>query len=144
MNAKNEPGRLASALCEGLGPGAKARWYVVSRDGLATLCADGEDAQKGAETCNFLYPRHAPHRAMQMVDAGEITAAVAAERERPRQVVAYMATNREGEVRFTDNPNAARELEGYGWAITPLADAGPNVRAEPAPTARGEPPRIAR
>ena len=46
----------------------------------------------------------------------------------PRQVVAYMATNREGEMRFTDSPDAARELEGYGWAITPLADAGPNAR----------------
>ena len=52
---------------------------------------------------------------------------IVAERERPRQVLAYMATSREGKVRFTDNPDAARELEGYGWAITPLADAGPNV-----------------
>lgn len=51
---------------------------------------------------------------------------VAAERERQRQVIAYMAVNRSGTVRFTDNPDAARELEGYGWAITPLADAGPN------------------
>ena len=60
-------------------------------------------------------------------------ALVAAERERPRQVVAYMATNREGEMRFTDSPDAARELEGYGWAITPLADAGPNARVQSLP-----------
>lgn len=39
----------------------------------------------------------------------------------PASVIAYMAVNREGEARFTDNPDAARELAGYGWAITPLA-----------------------
>jgi hypothetical protein len=66
--------------------------------------------------------------AVVLYDERALDEAVAAERERPRQVLAYMATNREGEVRFTDNPNAARELEGYGWAITPLADAGPNAR----------------
>lgn len=57
-----------------------------------------------------------------------LRAAVAAERDTPRQVIAYMATrSRDGTVRFTDNPDAARELDGYGWAITPLADAGPNA-----------------
>lgn len=61
--------------------------------------------------------------------------AQAAERGRPRQVLAYMATSREGTVRFTDNPDAARELEGYGWAITPLADAGPNMNSTAHPAA---------
>lgn len=48
-------------------------------------------------------------------------------RERHCKVIAYMAVSRSGTARFTDNPDAARELERYGWAITPLADAGPNV-----------------
>jgi hypothetical protein len=41
----------------------------------------------------------------------------------PESVLAYMAVNREGEARFTDNAKAAEELERYGWAITPLSQA---------------------
>lgn len=41
----------------------------------------------------------------------------------PASVLAYMAVNREGEARFTDNAKAAEELERYGWAITPLSQA---------------------
>lgn len=60
-----------------------------------------------------------------MFSTGEDCRPVLAElwNARHRQVVAYMATSRAGTVRFTDNPDAAKELEGYGWAITRLADA---------------------
>lgn len=51
------------------------RWYVVCRDGLATLCKDEADAAKCALDYDWMYPRHAPHRAAAMGD-------VAAERER--------------------------------------------------------------
>ncbi len=34
-------GRVASDLCDLLGP-VPARWYVLDRDGLATLCKDAE------------------------------------------------------------------------------------------------------
>ena len=51
------------------------RWYVVNRDGLATLCADEADARKVADECDLMFPRAAPHRAVLLGD-------VAAERER--------------------------------------------------------------
>jgi hypothetical protein len=47
------------------------RWYCVSREGLATLCANERDAHQVADDCNALYPRSAPHRAMQLVDANQ-------------------------------------------------------------------------
>ena len=31
-----------------VGPGAEARWYCLSREGMATLCADEEDAKEVA------------------------------------------------------------------------------------------------
>lgn len=103
-----------------LGQASEARWYCLDRDGVAMLCKDEADALAQVIENDDCWPQRAPHRAA-------LLAAVAAERERPRQVIAYMATSREGTVRFTDNPDGARELESYGWAITPLADAGPNV-----------------
>ncbi len=71
--------RLAQALAwlAGLLPD---RWYVVSVFGLATLCADEDDARRVERECNILYPRHAPHRAVLMGD-------VSAERERCAQIV---------------------------------------------------------
>ena len=60
------------------------RWYVVNRDGLATLCADEADARKVADECNLMFPRVAPHRAVLLGD-------VAAERERCARVAEYQA-----------------------------------------------------
>jgi hypothetical protein len=57
---------------------AEARWYCMSREGMATLCTDEEDAKEVAAESFVLYPQNGPYRAVQMVDA----AAVAAERER--------------------------------------------------------------
>jgi len=58
-------------LCEGLGPNAQAvaRWYCVSREGMATLCKDQEDAQANAEHCDKSWPAGGPHRAVQLLDA---------------------------------------------------------------------------
>lgn len=54
--------------------------------------------------------------------ASELRAPLAAA-PAPASVLAYMAANREGEVRFTDNAKEAAELERDGWAITPLSQA---------------------
>ena len=56
-------------------PPLPARWYCVSRDGLATLCASKQNAIEMASDCARDYPRQAPYRAVLMCD-------VAAERER--------------------------------------------------------------
>lgn len=60
-----------SVLSEWLGPNAQAveRWYCVSREGMATLCVDEEDAQANAKHCDQAWPAGGPHRAVQLVDA---------------------------------------------------------------------------
>ena len=46
------------------------RWYMVNRDGMATLCADREDAEKEAADANLNWPKRlGPHRAVQLAPA---------------------------------------------------------------------------
>ena len=46
-----------------------ARWYMVDKDGMATLCTDREDAEQEAKDANMAWPHTAPHRAVQLVEA---------------------------------------------------------------------------
>ena len=46
-----------------------ARWYMIDKDGMATLCTDREDAEKEAKKANMAWPHTAPHRAVQLVEA---------------------------------------------------------------------------
>jgi len=55
-----------SELSEGLGQ-VPARWYCVSREGLATLCKDEADAHETVAGCDKSWPRGGPHRAVQLV-----------------------------------------------------------------------------
>ena len=48
------------------------RWYSVNNMGMATLCADQADAEDVAKTCDIDFPRQAPHRAVQLVEAPKI------------------------------------------------------------------------
>lgn len=43
------------------------RWYMLSNLGIATLCVDEGDARKAVEFADMAYPRHAPHKAVQLV-----------------------------------------------------------------------------
>lgn len=54
------------------------RWYFVANDGAATLCVDEADARESAAEADLMYPRMAPHRAVQLVPADQLAAAVAA------------------------------------------------------------------
>ncbi len=54
-----------------------ARWYMVDKDGVATLCTDMEDAEQEAKDANLAWPHRVPHRAVQLVEVG--TSAVAGE-----------------------------------------------------------------
>ena len=47
-----------------------ARWYMVDKDGMATLCTGREDAEKEAKDANMAWPHRAPHRAVQFVEVG--------------------------------------------------------------------------
>lgn len=44
-------------------------WYMVNRDGMATLCADRTDAEKEAADAQSVWPHMGPHRAVQLVEA---------------------------------------------------------------------------
>ena len=44
------------------------RWYCVNNMGMATLCADQDDAEDVASACDMDFPRQAPHRAVQLVE----------------------------------------------------------------------------
>lgn len=46
----------------------KPRWYCLSIDGAATLCADQADAVAAALDADLAFPNCAPHRAVQMVE----------------------------------------------------------------------------
>ena len=50
-------------------PGAEAHWYCLSRDGMATLCTDEEDAKEVAAESWVAWPQNGPYRVAQMVDA---------------------------------------------------------------------------
>ena len=48
------------------------RWYMVNRDGMATLCSDSEDAEKEAADAQSVWPHMGPHRAVQLAPAGDM------------------------------------------------------------------------
>lgn len=48
-----------------------ARWYAVSADGMATLCATRADARNTAAEAAQLYPNNAPYTAVQLAPVGE-------------------------------------------------------------------------
>ena len=51
---------------------AEARWYCVSREGMATLCKDEEDARANAAHCDQAWRAGGPHRAVQLLDAATV------------------------------------------------------------------------
>ena len=53
-------------------PGAEARWYCLSREGMATLCVDEEDARANAAHCDQAWRAGGPHRAVRLVDGAEL------------------------------------------------------------------------
>ena len=76
----------AAAKAETAAPVA-GRWYFVTSDGAATLCDDEADARESAAEADIAFPRMAPHRAVQLVPADQLAAAVAAEREKCAGIV---------------------------------------------------------
>lgn len=60
--AKAWAGVDAQALREG-------RWYMVTHNGVATLCEDRRDAEKEAKDADMAWPHSGPHRAVQLVEA---------------------------------------------------------------------------
>lgn len=49
-------------------------WYMVNKDGMATLCTDRADAEKEAEDAQSVWPHMGPHRAVQLVEVADVEA----------------------------------------------------------------------
>jgi hypothetical protein len=43
-------------------------WYVIDKEGLATLCADKQDAETTAKEADMEWPKNAPHWVAQIVE----------------------------------------------------------------------------
>lgn len=69
------------------------RWYFVANGGAATLCVDEADARESAAEADIAFPRMAPHRAVQLVPADQLAAAVAQQRERIADLAADLAAD---------------------------------------------------
>lgn len=48
---------------------ANGNWYMVNRDGMATLCTNRADAEKEAADAQSVWPHMGPHRAVRLVEA---------------------------------------------------------------------------
>ena len=84
------------------------RWYMVNKDGMPTLCADKKDAEREAAFSDKAWPSMAPHRAVQLVEAGR--ASLAANAGEP---VAWMTFTEEGDpdMVFLDRLEACQYCE---------------------------------
>lgn len=80
----------------------EARWYFVNRAGMATLCIDRGDAVEGAAEADLAWPRMAPHRAVQLVPAAQLAAAVAANNSEHAHAMAVLR-------QIADMPRRTRE-----------------------------------
>lgn len=117
-------------------PGAEARWYCLSREGMATLCADEEDAKEVAAESWVAWPQNGPYRVAKMVDADtaeSLRTALTELRDRIKAHPAY-ANLTEGEE--CDVGGDTAELS----YLARVADEalGPNVRANRPDTAAQE------
>lgn len=53
--------------------GHTPQWYCIAADGMATLCADEDDAKQNAKMADMDWPRSGPHKAVQLVDAEDLS-----------------------------------------------------------------------
>lgn len=59
---------LARAAHAAAPKAAPARWYMINAVGMATLCADKQDAEQAAADAQAAWPHAGPHRAVQMLE----------------------------------------------------------------------------
>ena len=99
-----------------LGAGAEARWYCVSREGMATLCVDEADAQMNAVSEQLTYPRSGPYRAAQLVDASAVAAALERRRDYDDSL---LAAERDWKLVPLEPTSDMIDAAGMGWIIKP-------------------------
>ena len=90
---------------DGLGVSDGARWYCVSRDGLAMLCLNEQNAQAMAAQNGTEFPNQAPYKAVALVD-------IAAERADRDRVLMLQQASYEREIQAEVEIERER-LRGY-------------------------------
>lgn len=128
--AKAWTGVDAQALREG-------RWYMVTHDGVATLCEDRRDAEKEAKDADMAWPHSGPHRAVQLVEASTagFTAVdmATASAQGFRDGVASVAANAREPVAWMYH-DARNAEEAHPWLHSTMvvlaADRRPGLRGE--------------
>lgn len=108
-------GPKGSEFSEQLGP-LPARWYVVSRDGLATLCASERNANEMVAECTRDYPRQAPYSAVLMGDVAAEMAALSGLAD----AVEHERNN--ADILLQQVQDQASEIERLRAALTELRD----------------------
>ena len=87
------------------------RWYMVDKDGMATLCADQKDAEFEAKDADAAWPEFNPHRAVRLVEASFEAADMAtAAAQGFRDGAASLAASAGG-------PVACGNCGGTGWMV---------------------------
>lgn len=78
------------------------KWYMVNKDGMATLCLDEEDAIACAAEDFVVWPHMGPYRAVQLVEAGRASLAASAGSEPvaldPRHIRKFLQALQAGEM----------------------------------------------
>lgn len=89
-----------------------ARWYMVNAAGMATLCADKQDAEQVAADAQAAWPHVGPHRAVQMVEVAAPPAPAAQVDALPREDFAWLVVQEacDTEPADEDDPECIRIL----------------------------------
>jgi len=76
---EHDAAALARAAHAAAPKAAPARWYMVNAVGMATLCANEQDAEQAAADAQAMWPHAGPHRAVQMLEVAAAPAPAAQE-----------------------------------------------------------------
>lgn len=79
-------------------------WYMLNKDGMATLCTDKEDAEKEAADAQSVWPHMGPYRAVQLVDAADVEALRAGYAAARLEIESLKSKIAESEVEHADAP----------------------------------------
>ena len=137
---------LAGVDAQGLREG---RWYMVTHDGVATLCEDRRDAEKEAKDADMAWPHSGPHRAVQLVEASmagytaadmataaaqgfrDGAASLAASAPAPSEHIKEPYTLAEVKAKIASNDYSAEMLLQHAMALLDSASLAASAGSEP-------------
>lgn len=107
----------------------EARWYMVNKDGMPTLCADKKDAEREATFSDKAWPSRAPHRVVQLVEAGR--ASLSANAGEPSGHIKEPYTLAEIKAKIASNDYSAEMLLQHAMLLLDSASLAASAGSEP-------------